>query len=259
MKAVLWAFAAFLAGAAAPAEAQNAAALGGGELSLDAADGVEWRREERLFVAEGSAVARQGDVTLQADRLVAAYRDKPGGGFEIFRVDAEGDVAIRNGEDAAKGVRAAFDLEARAILLTGPGVSYTGKVGAVTAEDSLEYDLKTRRAVARGRAVVEADRGRISADAIEASFSENSALAAAKAWGGVAIRTANETIRAAEAEYDAGRELAVARGDVRIQRGQNVLSGARATVDFRSGISRLEGDAGERGGRVKGLVFPKAQ
>ena len=48
--------------------AQTAEALGDGPLSLDAADGVEWRQEERVFIAEGDAVASQGQLTLKADR-----------------------------------------------------------------------------------------------------------------------------------------------------------------------------------------------
>lgn len=247
---------ALLLATAAPAYGQSATALGGGELALDAADGVEWRREERLFIAEGAATARQGDVTLSADRLVAAYREKPGGGLEIFRVDAEGAVIIKNGDDTATGVRAAFDLDARSIVLSGPGVAYTGRAGAVTANDSLEYDLTESRAIARGGAEVVARQGRLTAAVIEATFDADRDLSVARAWGGVAIRTAQETIRARTAEYDVASARAVARGDVRITRGQNLLTGEVATVDLASGISRL---AGADGGRVGGVVFPKAQ
>lgn len=248
--------AALLAGALpAHADAQTQTALGDGPLALDAADGVEWRREEKIFVAEGNAEASQGDVRIKADRLVAAYRGQPGGGLEIYRVDAEGAVTLQNGEDSAKGVRAAFDLDAQAILLTGPGVVYSGKAGVVTATDSLEYDLKERRAVARGDATVTASQGRLTAPILEARFDEAAGLAAARAWGGVVIRTASEVISGAEAAYDVRRQVATIQGDVRIRRGDNILTGAQATVDLATGISKLSGGAG---GRVKGLVFPKA-
>lgn len=238
-----------------PSFGQAQSALGDGPLALDAANGVEWRREEKIFIASGDAVASQGEVKLAADRLVAAYRDKSGGGLEIYRVDAEGQVRIQNGADTASGVRAAFDLDARAILLTGPGVRYEGKAGVVTATETLEYDLAERRAVARGEATVTASQGMLTAPVVEASFDAANGLATARAWGGVVIQTQSETITGTEAVYDVQRQRATLRGNVRIRRGENILSGAEATVDLATGISRLTGGAG---GRVKGLVFPKA-
>ena len=242
--------------------AQTPAALGDGPLSLDAADGVEWRREEHLFIAEGKATARQGDVSLAADRLVAAYRSGAGDKLEIFRIDAEGDVRIENGGDVATGARAAFDLDGRAIVLSGPGLRYATEGAVVTAKDTLEYLMAERRAVARGDATVTDDRGSLSADVIEARLKAGDArgVDVARAWGGVAIRTAQETVRADRAEYDFNTRKARAVGNVRISRGGDVLTGARADVDLGTGISRLEGGATQADdGRVRGLVFPKAK
>jgi len=239
------------------ASAQETAALGSGPLALDAADGVEWRREERIFVAEGDAVARQGDVSLKADRLVAAYRDGAAGKLEIFRVDAEGHVRIENGADAAEGTRAAFDLENRAILLTGPGLSYRSGEVRVNAADTLEYLMAERRAVARGAARVTDPRGEISAGVIEARLKERGGVALARAWGDVTIRTSDGVVQADRAEYDFNTRKALAVGNVRIARDGDILTGGRATVDFQTGVSRLSGGA-DGDGRVKGLVFPKA-
>ncbi len=251
---------AWAVGAVSPALAATAAALGSGPLSLDAADGVEWRREEHVFVAEGDAIARQGAVTLRGDRLVASYRDRPAGGVEIFRIDAEGAVRIENGRDIATGARAAFDLAARAIVLTGPGLSYVSGAATVTARDTLEYDLKTGRAVARGDAAVEDRRGRLTASVIEAQLTGSGGNTAgvmlARAWGGVVIQNGVETIRAERAAYDFAARRAEALGAVRITRGQSVLTGERATIDFNTGVSRLYGETD--GKRVRGLIFPKA-
>lgn len=239
--------------------AQSAEALGDGPLSLDAKNGFEWRRDERLLIAEGDAVARQADVVLKAERLVAAYREKPGGGLEIYRLDAEGAVNVQNKADTAAGTRASFDLDARKIVLTGPGLKYVSGAASVTANRSLEYDLDARKATARGDAQVADGRGRLAAPVIEARLADAPAdgVVFARAWGGVVIRTAEETVRAERAEYDFRAQRAKAVGGVRIARGKNVLTGASATVDFRSGVSRLVGDG--KGKRVKGLVFPQAQ
>lgn len=242
----------------APLSASGQAALGDGPLTLEAADGVEWRRQEQLFVAEGDAVARQAAVQLNAERLVAAYRTKDGGAPEIFRVDAEGGVRIDNDGDVATGTRAAFDLETRAIVLSGPGLTYVAGDIRVTAEGTMEYDLEGRVAVARGDARVQDRRGRLTADVIEARFQSGAdgGLAVARAWGGVLIETETETVVGKRAQYDFARRRADVVGDVRIRRGENVLTGARATVDLVSGISTIAGATD--GGRVKGLVFPKA-
>ena len=131
----------FVAGAAGyfatPALAQDVSALGDGPLALDAADGVEWRREERIFVAEGDAVARQGGVTIKADRLVAAYRESVAGKLEIFRVDAEGGARVESGSDVATGARAIFDLDRSTVVFSGGGLKYANADSTVTANRTL--------------------------------------------------------------------------------------------------------------------------
>ncbi len=243
----------------APTLAQQA--LGDGALSIDAADGVEWRREERLFIAEGDAVARQGDVVLNGQRLVAAYREDAAGDIQIFRLDAEGDVRIENKGDVASGARAAFDLDAGKIEMTGPGLRYENGDAAVTATETMTYDVKAKRAVARGGAEVVDPNGRITASVIEARFQgDGDALQQATAAGNVVITTPSEVIRADRAAYDFMARKATATGNVRITRGRNVLTGERADIDFATGISRLSGGASGQGGgnRVRGLVFPNA-
>ncbi len=257
-----------MTGALPPASAQDVSALGDGPLALDAADGVEWRREERIFVAEGDAVARQGDVTIKADRLVAAYRESPEGKLEIFRVDAEGRARVESGGDVATGGRAIFDLDRSTVVFSGGRLKYANAQSTVTANRSLEYYVKQRRAVARGDARVQDTRGRIAANVIEARFTQSGgqALRTAIATGGVTIVMPDETVRANRAEYDFIRRRAVATGNVRLARGQNVLTGGKAVIDFKTGISRMSGGAkasgggdGKNGGRVRGLIFPQAK
>lgn len=253
-----------------PALAQDVSALGDDPLALDAADGVEWRQEERIFIAEGDAIARQGGVTLKAARLVAAYRETPAGKLEIFRVDAEGAARVESGDDVATGGRAIFDLDRSTVKFSGGGLKYANATSTVTASDALEYFVKERRAIARGNARVQDQRGRIAADVIEARFRQSGkqALRTALATGNVTIVTPNETVRADRAEYNFVQRKAVATGNVRLARGRNVLTGAKAVIDFKSGISRMSGSAqpggsagngGANDGRVRGLIFPQAK
>ena len=48
----------------------------GGPVEVTARDGMEWRRNEQMVIANGSARAVRGDVTVTADRLIARYRRK---------------------------------------------------------------------------------------------------------------------------------------------------------------------------------------
>ncbi len=248
-----------------PVLAQDLLALGDGPLALDAAGGVEWHREERIFVAEGNAVARQGGVTVKADRLVAAYRESAAGKLEIFRVDAEGKARVEIGGDRASGARAIFDLDKSTVVFSGGGLKYTNADSTVTANRTLEYYLKERRAVARGDARVQDNSGLIAANVIEARFNQSGtqALRTAIATGNVTIVTPDETLRANRAEYDFTRRRATATGNVRLARGQNILTGGKAVIDFRTGISRMSGSAkvserSDNDGRVRGLIFPQA-
>ena len=248
-----------------PGLAQDVSALGDGPLALDAADGVEWRREERIFVAEGDAVARQAGVSIRADRLVAAYRKSESGKLEIFRVDAEGGARVESDGDVATGGRAIFDLDKSTVVFSGGVLKYARGNSTVTANRKLEYFVKERRAVALGDARIQDTRGRIAASAIEARFQQSGvqALRTAVATGNVTIITPDETVRANRADYDFIRRRATATGNVRLARGQNVLTGGKAVIDFKTGISRMSGSAkapdGSNSGRVRGLIFPQAK
>ena len=48
----------------------------GGPVEVTARDGMEWRRNEQMVIANGSARAVRGNVTVTADRLIAHYRRK---------------------------------------------------------------------------------------------------------------------------------------------------------------------------------------
>ncbi|MDZ7712400.1 MAG: hypothetical protein U5L06_04485 [Rhodovibrio sp.] len=64
------------AGAASPALGQGlVGGSGEGPLEIDASDGIEWRRDEQVYIARGNATASRGGVTVAGDRLIAHYRE----------------------------------------------------------------------------------------------------------------------------------------------------------------------------------------
>jgi lipopolysaccharide export system protein LptA len=164
----------------------------GGPVDVTAQDGIEWRQAEQVIIARGGARAARGEVTVDADRLLARYRptagqdqarsaasaqpppaasftENPAGGAnQIWRLEAEGNVRIYTRTDTARGDRAVYDIDQAVLVLTGRDLSLTTPNQVLTAKDSLEYWSQRRMAVARGNAVVvdPAEGRRVGADTL---------------------------------------------------------------------------------------------
>jgi lipopolysaccharide export system protein LptA len=312
-----------LALAAGPAAAQGIDLSKGGPVDVTANDGIEWRQAEQVVIARGDAKAVRAGSTVDADRLVARYRPSTknrggggttaaaaapaaggagggspesalGGGNEIWRLEAEGNVRISTATDLARGDRAVYDIDQAVMVLTGRDLSLTSAQQVITARDSLEYWSAKRMAVARGNALVvdrQEDR-RVRADTLVAYFLEDasggagaSAAGAARpqqqpvrpaassgsggreppgagridrveAFGNVEVRTATEVVRGDRGVYSPATCMARVLGNVRITRGENQLNGREAIVDLCSGVARL---VSQPGGRVQGLIMPNEE
>ena len=307
----------FLPALAALCWAGAAAAQGidlsrGGPVDVTAKDGIEWRQADQVVIARGDARAVRGGVAVDADRLMARYRpsrgraataaptDGPnppaheaalGGGSEIWRLEAEGDVRIATATDTARGDRAVYDIDQAVLVLTGRDLSLNSAQQVITARDSLEYWSAKRMAVARGDAVVvdRQENRRVRADTLVAYFLEDAPGTAANAppqrqqqqqqpvrpaaaapggareapgagridrvegFGNVEIRTATEVVRGDRGVYSPATCMARLVGNVRITRGENQLNGREAIVDVCRGVARLVSAPGER---VQGLIQP---
>ena len=176
-----WLFAPVLAGA------QGLDLSGGGPIDVTAQDGMEWRQNEMVVVANGDARAVRGNVTVTADRLIAHYRKKPGaipaeatpasarpgnpatdtGANEIYRLEADGHVKIFTATDLAVADHAIYDIDQAVLLLTGNAMTVTTPQQVMTARDTMEYWSQKHMAVGRGDAVVNTSDGRrVSADVL---------------------------------------------------------------------------------------------
>jgi lipopolysaccharide export system protein LptA len=72
--------------------------------------------ENKTAIFEGKVVARQGDLTLYADRLVISYS---GADRELSQVEAFGNVRILQGTRQASAAHAVYDPKASRIVLDG--------------------------------------------------------------------------------------------------------------------------------------------
>ena len=188
-------------GSAPPVAAQGlTGGSGQGPLEINASDGIEWRRDEQVYIARGDASASRGGVTVYADRLIAHYRDTDNdssgrssggdssesdssgggaglstGGTEIYRVEAVGKVRIVDERSTGRGDKAVYDLDQQVVVMTGDDLRFETEQETITAADSLEYWQARDLAVARGDAKATREDRAIRADVLAARFAPEQA------------------------------------------------------------------------------------
>jgi len=245
---------------------RDGALLGGRDQPLEvlAEQGIEWRRDQKLYIARGNAQAKSGTFTVHADTLIAYYRETAEGGSEIFRIDALGKVRILSGTQRIEGEHAIYLLDQKVAKITGGRLLYQTKEERVSARDSLEYwqDYQGRTlAVARGDAVAErpAEKQRFRGDTLTAVIVKDStgqqSVRQVDGFGNVSVSTQKDYLRGDRGVFFITQQYAVVDGNVRVTQGANQLNGRRAEINFKTGVSRLISGGGER---VRGLILPNA-
>jgi lipopolysaccharide export system protein LptA len=233
-----------------------------GAIAIEAAQGIEWRRDARTVIARGNAAAKRGDTEVRADVLTARYRERPDGSVEVSRIEAEGDVRLTSPQQGASGAKGFYDVDAGKMSLSGgQQVSVTTPSSQITAHDRIDYDLATKTLVARGDATAAEGDRRVYGDVITIRFAEDAQGRARaqviEADGGMRMVTPGETITAEHGTYDIKNEMATASGSVQIVQGANRLNGCQATMNLRTGVSRLSACPNESGrSRVEGVILP---
>lgn len=226
-------------------------------VAIDAEQGIEWRRDEKTYIARGNVRAVRGEMAVYADILTADYREKPDGSTEIWRLTAEGHVRLASRTETIYGDLAVYDMDRGVVTVTGGDLRAETPKEVVTARDSLEYWDKEQVVVARGEAEVVQEDKRVRADVLTGHIVKaadgTAKLSTVEAEGNVRISTAKEFVRADHGVYDLDTELAVLTGGVKVTRGKNQLNGDRAEVNMKTGVSRLLASSGER---VHTLITP---
>lgn len=241
---------------------------GDAPVTITADNGIEWDRDGRKYVARGNAVATRNQATVRANVLTAYYRDKPGGGGQdIYRVDAAGNVRINLNDQTAFGDIGTYTVDQAVFVLKGRNLRFLSKQGTLTARDSLEYWETKRLAVARGDALLVKEDQRLQADILSAHLEPkdpsaqkpggNAAGEAGQsdvkqvdAFGNVHVSLRNAIVSGDRGVYIPRTAIATICGNVRITSGKNQLNGECAEVNLNTSIYRLTG-------RARGLVIPK--
>lgn len=102
--------------------------------------------EKKTATFEGKVVARQGDMTLYADRLVVSYG---GPGNEVSQVEAFGNVRIVQQERQATGAHGVYDPKGARITLDGNPKVVSGE-DVVTGKVIVYYVNEQKSVVTSG-------------------------------------------------------------------------------------------------------------
>jgi lipopolysaccharide export system protein LptA len=232
-----------------------------GPVEIDASEGIEWRRDESIYIARGNARAARGDLSVSADSLIAHYREATDGKTTIYMVEADGGVVIVSKDARIVGDRAVYDLDKGSAVITGKDLKATSEQGLVTARDSLEYWNNQSAVVARGnaRAADKAKGDEVRADLLTGYFRTDSTgtrrLYQVQATGNVQILSGGSIARAAKAVYNYENNMASLDGAVKITRGKNQLNGEHAVYNVKTGQAKVTGG----GSQVKTLLVPGSE
>ncbi|MDD9876421.1 MAG: hypothetical protein OXR84_03150 [Magnetovibrio sp.] len=246
------------------AQSLNFGAGGDRPIEVFADNGIEWQQDRLVFIARGNARAVRGEVTVFADELRAYYREKEGGGTDIWRLDAFGKVRIKSPQSTTHGEHAVYDVDKAVLVVTGGKPRLITKTDTITADRQLEYWEQKQMAVARGNALARRAEKRLRADVLAAYFRKDkagkSSIHRVEAFDNVKVVTQKDTAHSERGVYNVNSGIATLIGSVRILRDRNVLNGCSAEVNLNTGISRLHSCQAPLGGgktRVRGVIMPQ--
>jgi lipopolysaccharide export system protein LptA len=233
----------------------------GTPVEIESEQGIEWRRNDKVYIARGNATAKRGDSQVFADTLTARYRDRASGtGSEIWQLEADGQVRLTSPGRTVYGDHAVYNLDERVLHMTGKDLRIVTTEETVTAEDSLEYHEGPQTILARGNAVAVRGDRRVRADVLTGHLEKRSdgsyEMTRLDADGNVEVKTKDTYAKSDKGDYDLSKDFITLTGDVKITNGQNQFNGEYAEMDVNTGVSRLLGSPG--GGKVKSLVMPSS-
>lgn len=253
---------------ASPTFAQGLKSSSDAPIEISAATSLEWNRTAKTYTANGSAIVRQGDMTVASDKLTAHYSDASGA-TDIQELVASNNVTITSPPYIAYGDKAVYGVKDSHAVLTGKNLRIVTATEKLTARDKVEYFGVENKMTAVGAATATRGTDTIRADLLTAYFTKDAQgkmqVEKMTADNNVTITTAKETVKGDKGVYNITTQKATLTGVVKIFQGENWLEGTRADIDLTTGISKLYADTttgtttgAASDGRVKGVFYPKS-
>ena len=127
---------------------------------------IELQDRANRGVLSGDVAVRQGDLSLNAQRVTVAYTGQVlDGSPQVSRLDASGGVVVRRPDQTARSSYAVYDLNRRLVTMLG-AVSLT-QGGNTVNGGRLTLNLDTGRAVIDGSSVGAASGGPAAPGAVQ--------------------------------------------------------------------------------------------
>ena len=240
-------------------------------IEISADQTLEWNQQDKQYTANGNAVVVQGTMTLKADQLIADYHDEDSsknkqqkeGSPNIWQLTAIGNVQVTDTGRVLYADKGIYNLETENVVATGKNLKLTTDDMTVIARDKMTYDSKNNIAKAIGKAHLKKGQDDIWANTLTANMVRGNdgklSLKSAKANGNVKITTAEEVLTGNNGVYNLGNETATITGKVTITRGENKLNGEKATLNLKTGVSKMfaakQSGAGSENSRVRGIFY----
>lgn len=230
-------------------------------IDISADNGIEWRKQDKVYIARGKALAVQGSQSIAAETLMGYYSTDSN---HIDRMTGDGNVVIKNGAQTAYGDHADYDTNTKLLVMKGNNLKMVSDKGdTVTARDSMEYWKDRDTVVAKGDVFTVHGDTKVKSDNANGYFHVDSTgkkvLYQVEALGNVRTDTPKQTAWSDKMVYNLETKIAVFTGHVRIQQGNNTFTGDRAEINTATNVSRLLSDPGQSGGRVHTTIGPKAK
>jgi lipopolysaccharide export system protein LptA len=231
-------------------------------ITVTADGGMEWQKDNQVFIAHGNAKAAQDDMTVTADTLIAHYRKKAAkpagqdvavdkvsssddtGDNEIYRIDAQSHVTMASKAETATGDAAVYDLDKGLLVVSGKIVTLTSHDGVVTSHHDVQYWSNEDVAVANGDAqAIDTNpnvKRSFTADRIVAYFrdADGSSATAPNA------KPKNSDPKSKTPDLHKQRDISYLQGfgNVVLITNGDVVRGERANYNVDSGIATVEGN-----------------
>lgn len=232
------------------------------DIEINADDFVEWSKSDSLYEAKGNAIAKQGPNEIQADGIKILYRMEQNNRI-MSRMEAAGNVHLISTTTKASGDLLVYHLETGIAVLTGTNLTLTSPDYTIKARDSFTFFDTDNKALIKGIAKATYHESTIESDEIIAWFhtlktnETHQSLKEAEAHGHVKITTPNDIAYGDKAHYNGQSEKAILTGNVRITHAKNDITGSKAEIDLKTGISKMLSETNENTpgqGRVRGVI-----
>jgi len=159
-------------------------------------------------------------------------------------------------DNALEWDRANMVFTAKGNAMISQGNSAINATNITAKYSEIDDEINIQSVVAEPNATLKQPTETLTANKINADFKDG-VLSTITATENVILKTDKETLRGNKATYNAIKRTIIVTGNVRIEQGDNILTGSRAEFDLNTNISKLSNSGASNGGRVRAVFGGK--